>query len=124
MPATNPYQNYKQQAVYNMTPPELLLLLYDELVKRIHLSMGALEKQDVGEAHRHLLRAQDIVRYLSVTLKDGYEISEPMDKLYDYFLQRLVLANVRKDRAVLAEILPMIEELREAWRQAGKSYRE
>ena len=28
------YQQYKQQSVNSMTPGELLLLLYDELVKR------------------------------------------------------------------------------------------
>ncbi|MDR0434722.1 MAG: flagellar export chaperone FliS [Gracilibacteraceae bacterium] len=124
MAMPNPYQNYKQQAIYNMTPPELLILIYDELVKRVHLSETALENKDIDGAHKHLLRAQDIIRYLSVTLKDGYEISGTLDKLYDFFLQQLVLANVRKDPAILAEILPMIEELRDAWHQAGKSYRE
>ncbi|MDR1961220.1 MAG: flagellar export chaperone FliS [Gracilibacteraceae bacterium] len=124
MAVPNPYQNYKQQSIYMMTPPELLLLLYDELVKRVHLSMKALEAKEVDAAHKNLLRAQDIIRYLSVTLKDGYEISEVLDSLYDYFLQQLVLANVRKDPLILEEILPMIEELRDAWQQAKKNYRE
>jgi flagellar protein FliS len=107
-----------------MPPPELLILIYDELVKRVHLSVTALETGGIDAAHKHLLRAQDIVRYLSVTLKDGYEISETLDNLYDFFLQQLVQANVHKDPAILAEILPMIEELRDAWRQAEKTYRE
>jgi flagellar protein FliS len=77
----------------------------------------------VQATHNHLLRAQDIVRYLSVTLKDGYEISEGLDKLYAYFLQQLVNANASKEPESVEEVLGMVEELREAWRQAEKEYK-
>ena len=40
------YQQYKQQSISSMTPGELLLLLYDELVKRSTLASIALDKQD------------------------------------------------------------------------------
>ena len=38
------YQNYKQQSINSMTSGELLLLLYDELVKRSTLASIALDK--------------------------------------------------------------------------------
>jgi flagellar protein FliS len=120
MAIANPYQQYKQQSIYTMTPQEMLLLLYDELVKRMHLAIKAIESSDFETANKHLLRAQDIVRYLSVTLKDGYEISENLDKLYDYFLAQLVAANMKKDAQLVAEVLTLVEELRDAWRQAEK----
>ena len=50
------YQQYKQQSINSMTPGELLLLLYDELVKRSTLASIALDKQDwptFGAVHRH-----------------------------------------------------------------------
>ena len=40
------YQQYKQQSVNSMTPGELLLLLYDELVKRGTIASIALDKAD------------------------------------------------------------------------------
>ena len=40
------FQQYKEQSVNTMTQGELLLLLYDELVKRITRAELALNKQD------------------------------------------------------------------------------
>ena len=40
------YQNYKEQAINTMTQGELLLVLYDELVKRAKRAELALEKEE------------------------------------------------------------------------------
>lgn len=40
------YQQYKEQSINTMTQGELLLLLYDELVKRATRAELALDKQD------------------------------------------------------------------------------
>ena len=55
------YQGYQEQGINDMTPGELLLLLYDELVKRLFRAGLALDKEDydlfeasvdqIGRAH-------------------------------------------------------------------------
>ncbi|MBQ8569289.1 MAG: flagellar protein FliS, partial [Oscillospiraceae bacterium] len=40
--------------------------------------------------------------------------------LYQYFRERLVQANVKKDPEILKEILPMITDLRDAFFEANK----
>ena len=40
------YQQYKQQSINSMTPGELLLLLYDELVKRGTMASIDLDNKD------------------------------------------------------------------------------
>lgn len=54
------FQQYKEQSVNTMTQGELLLLLYDELVKRLTQAELALNKQSyelfedsVQRGHRH-----------------------------------------------------------------------
>ena len=42
----NGYQQYKMQAVNTMTKGEMLLLLYDELIKRLTRAELALERED------------------------------------------------------------------------------
>ena len=40
------YQQYKEQSIATMTQEELLLLLYDELVKRLMQAELALDKKE------------------------------------------------------------------------------
>ena len=42
-------------------------------------------------------KAQKILRYLDQTLDPQYEISGSLSALYDYFIRRLVEANLHKD---------------------------
>ena len=79
------YQNYKQQSINSMTSGELLLLLYDELVKRSTLASIALDKQDWPAFEAALDRCIDIVDYLDETLDRQYPISHDLARMYDYF---------------------------------------
>ena len=44
-------------------------------------------------------------------------------QLYEYFNYQIIQANVRKNPETVNEILPMIEELKEAFAQADKQVR-
>ena len=50
------YQQYKEQSIATMTQEELLLLLYDELVKRLVQAELALDKKEI-RCLRHLCSA-------------------------------------------------------------------
>ena len=69
------YQQYKQQSVNSMTPGELLLLLYDELVKRGTIASIALDKADYPAFEAAIDRCVDIVNYLDETLDRQYPMS-------------------------------------------------
>ena len=55
------YQQYKQQSINSMTSGELLLMLYDELVKRSTLASIALERQDLPLFESAPDRVTDII---------------------------------------------------------------
>lgn len=121
--AQNPYQKYQQQSVMTMTPGEMLLKLYDEVITQLNAARQFNEEKDIQKANAAFQKAQKILRYLDQTLDPQYEISASLSALYDYFIRRLVDANLHKDNAPIDEILPMIQELRDTFAQADKATR-
>ena len=79
------YQQYKEQSINTMTQGELLLLLYDELVKRATRAELALDKQDYPLFEASIDRCLEIIRYLDDTLDRQYPISAELSRLYEYF---------------------------------------
>lgn len=118
--AFNPYEAYTQQSVMTMTPGEMLNKLYDETVKQLRYAEVYLEKKDYGKVNGALQKAQRILNYLRNTLDFQYEVSKGLDALYEYFIQQIVKANIHKDAAPLAEIIPMLSELQQTFIQADK----
>lgn len=114
------YQQYKNQAVSTMTQGEMLLLLFDELVKRITRAELALKDQDNVVFEQSVNRAVDIIKYLKQTLNREYAISVHLRALYDFFIYELSRVKASRRQAILDELKPLVEELRDAFRQAEK----
>ncbi|PJJ31179.1 flagellar export chaperone FliS [Lacrimispora celerecrescens] len=116
----NGYQNYKAQAVNTMTPGEMLGLLYDELLKRLTRAELALEKKDYALFDQSMQRSNDIVNYLKNTLDHKYEISSELNRLYDFFLYEFSRISAGRNSKVIAEVRPLIVELRDAFKEAQR----
>ncbi|HBG11618.1 MAG TPA: flagellar export chaperone FliS [Clostridium sp.] len=114
------YQNYKAQAVNTMTPGEMLGLLYDELLKRLTRAELALEKKDYVVFDQSMQRSVEIVSYLKDTLNHKYEISSELMRLYDFFLYEFSRISAGRNIKVIAEVKPLIAELRDAFKEAQK----
>lgn len=115
------YQQYKQQSINSMTQGELLMLLYDELVKRSTLASIALEKKDWTTFEAALDRCTDIVNYLDETLDRKYPISHDLARMYDYFTYELGRVKIGRNKNALERLRPMLADLRDAFRAAEKS---
>lgn len=120
----NPIQHYKEQSVNTMTPNELLLLLFDELVKNLLRCGLALDKKEYEMMEASVNKAQDIVHYLDDTLDYQYPISRDLHRLYDFFDYQLGRVKIGRNKAVLEQVRPMITDLRDTFRQADKNVAE
>ena len=118
------YQNYKQQSINSMTSGELLLLLYDELVKRSTLASIALDKQDWPAFEAALDRCIDIVDYLDETLDRQYPISHDLARMYDYFTYEMGRIKLGRNKKELDRLRPMLVDMRDAFRTAEKNSEE
>ena len=115
------YQHYKEQSVNTMTQGELLLLLYDELVKRILRAGLALDKSDFALFEASVDRCVDIIHYLDDTLDRQYPIGQDLARLYEFFCYELSRIKAGRNRTELERIKPMLTDLRDAFRTADKT---
>ena len=115
------FQQYKEQSINTMTQGELLLLLYDELVKRLTQAELALGKENWPLFEASVQRGIDIINYLDQTLDKRYPISANLTQLYEYFTYELGRVKIGRRKDLLAHVKSMIGELRDAFRQAQKS---
>ena len=118
---TRGYQQYKQQSINSMTPGELLMLLYDEAVKRSTLASIALDKQDWSTFEGAMDRCIDIVNYLDETLDRKYPISRDLSRMYDYFTYEMGRIKTGRNKKELARLRPMLVDMRDTFRAAEKN---
>lgn len=115
------YQGYKEQGINDLTPGELLLLLYDELVKRLLRADLALDKKDLPLFEASIDRSLDIIRYLDDTLDMQYPISRNLNRLYDYFSYELNRVKAGRNKTELDRVKTMVGELRDSFREAQRN---
>lgn len=120
MGMVNPYEQYQQNAVQSADSGDLLIMLYDGLVKYLKLSINCIEQKNIEGANKAMIKSQDIIKYLNGTLDESYDVSHYLSALYDFMGIQLMKANIKKDMGIINEILDMVQELRDTWRQASQ----
>jgi flagellar protein FliS len=123
----NPYsQNtaYRKTQIETASPEALILMLYDGAIKFMGQAEIAFEENNIEQISNLLLRIQAIFTELLTALdkEKGGEIAVNLERLYVFFLEQLGEANVKKDPKPLAEIKPLVIDLRNTWEQAMQKH--
>ncbi|SHK00975.1 flagellar export chaperone FliS [Tepidibacter formicigenes] len=118
MAMANPYAKYATQSINTATPEELTLKLYEGCIKFINLAMIGIDEKNIEKANTNIVKAQNIINELNITLDMNYEISKNLRQLYDYLHRRLIDANIKKDKVILEEVKEFVVEFRDTWKQA------
>lgn len=116
---TKGFQQYKENSIDTMTQSELLLTLYDELIKRLTRAEIALEKGEQSVMVESVDRSVQIIKYLSNTLDRSYEISGNLSRLYEFFCYELMRVKAGRNLEELRRVKRMTGELRDAFRTAA-----
>jgi len=119
MALPNPYLQYQQQQVYTSPQDKLLIMLYDGAIKFCHQAKRAMQNKQVEEAHVFVIKAEKILEEFMATLDMNYEVAHKLYALYEYMRRRLVEANVKKDTAIIDEVLDFLSDLRKTWAEAA-----
>lgn len=114
---------YLENRVKTASPPKLVEMLYEKAIELLDLSVENIKKGDLQKAHENIIRTQDIVTELNLSLdmERGGEIAKNLRSLYNYFYRRLVEANISKDTTPLVEVRNFFKELLDVWREAMKN---
>src|SRR4051812_32365196 len=104
---------YLAEKVNTASPAELIGMLYDAGVVAMQAGQAAVEAGQVSDAHRHLIRAQNIVVELRCSLNaEAGEIARNLHDLYEFVGRRLVDANLKKDAGMVVDCLRVFTPLR------------
>lgn len=116
----NPYQRYKEQALSTLTQGELLVKLYEEVIKQLNLAKINIEKKEFAVVNDALIKVLTIINTLDGALNMQVEMSKNLHELYVFLAGEVKKANIKKDSSVIDSILPLFKDLRSSFESAYK----
>nr|WP_320148146.1 flagellar export chaperone FliS [uncultured Anaeromusa sp.] len=120
MSMINPAAAYRNQQIMTASSEQLTLMLYDGAIRFLRGAITAIEANDMEKAHEMNMRTQEIVREFRQTLNMDIELSDNWDKLYEFMEYRLMEGNMKKDKAMLQDVLDLLRDMRDTWAEAMK----
>ncbi|GAA3412776.1 flagellar export chaperone FliS [Paenibacillus hodogayensis] len=116
-PQTN---KYLENSVQTASPAQLLIMLCDAGIRFCKLSIEDIKNNELLTANEHIKKVQDIISEFVITLDQSSPLADGLLRLYDYFLYRLIQANMKKEIEPIQEVMGFLGELKETWIQAAR----
>lgn len=110
---------YKQNMVVTASPKELVVMLYEGCIKFLRLAELGLAENRMDLVNKNLIKAQNIVEELRLTLNMEVEseVANQLAALYEHFLEMLLQANIKKDSAKIVYVRKQMTELLSSWKE-------
>lgn len=112
---------YKSVATHGValeaTPHQLICMLMDGALDRLVSAKGCIERGESVDKAALLHRVGEIIAELSCSLDHsvGGEVSQNLDRLYDYMMRRVLHANINNDVSAIEEVMKLLGNIRNAW---------
>lgn len=121
-------RTYQAQSVLSASAGQLILMLYDGALRFLGHAHDALKMPEntpkrIEVINTNILKAQNIIAELQCCLnfEAGGDHAKNLDRLYDYYLRRLLEANLKKQLPPLEEVERLIRTLRDGWAEMLRS---
>ena len=124
MPARNPFAEYTNNKIMTASPAEITLMLYEGAIKFCNIAIIAIENGEIEKAHVNIKKTQRIIEEFRNTLDHQYKVAEDFDRIYVYLLQRLLEANIKKDKEILEEVNMHLRSVRDTWKEVMRRNRQ
>lgn len=111
-----------ETGVVQADPHRLVEMLFDGLLNNLGAARAALARGDINAKCQHIMTS---VRILEEGLKgslntaQGGELAANLERVYDYSVMRLTMANARNDDAILHEVIEVVSPIADGWKQIG-----
>ena len=118
MSAMKQYQRVSVQSeVFEASPHRLIQMLMQGGLERIAQARGAIERDVSADKGELIGKAISIIGGLREPLDHqvGGELSQNLDRLYEYMISRLVEANRENDVSRLDEVSSLLREVKSGW---------
>ena len=117
MIANKGYNAYAKNKILTASPAELTLMLYEGAIKFCNIAVAGIEEHNIEKAHNNIQKVENILEEFQATLDHKYEVAKDFDHVYKYLMDRLVQANIKKDKAILEEVLEHLRTMRDTWKE-------
>ena len=117
MTNTHGYTAYANNRIMTASPAELTLMLYEGAIKFCNIAIAAIEKRDIEKAHNNIVKVENIITEFQSTLDHKYPVAKDFDNVYRYLQERLLEANLKKDKEILEEIIGHLRTMRDTWKE-------
>jgi len=117
MMPNNAYAQYNRNRILTASPAELTLMLYDGAIKFCNIAIMGIEQDDIQKTHNNIMKVQHIIEEFQITLNFKYEVANDFNNVYNYLMKRLREANLKKDKAILEEVLEHLHTMRDTWKE-------
>lgn len=114
------YAAYANSKIMTATPAELTLMLYEGAIKFCNIAIMGIEEKDIEKTHNNIKKVENIITEFQVTLDHKYPVADDFDNIYKYLKDRLLEANVKKDKDILEEVLGHLRTMRDTWKEVMK----
>ncbi|MBG6245359.1 flagellar protein FliS [Candidatus Symbiopectobacterium sp. 'North America'] len=111
-----------ESSVMSASPHQLIVLLFDGARSALVRALILLQQNDIVGKGYALSKAIDIITNglkAGLDIEKGGELAENLAALYDYMVQRLMIANLHNDAKVIDEVETLLNSISDAWRQIG-----
>lgn len=118
------YAQYNNSKILTASPAELTLMLYEGAIKFGNIAIMAIEEKNIEKAHINIVKTQRIIDHFRMTLDMKYEVAQDFERVYAYLADRLVQADVHKDKEIMEEVCTHLRSMRDTWKEVMRINRE
>lgn len=115
------YSQYANNKIMTASPAQLTLMLYDGAIKFCNLAIMGIEQKDINKAHVNIRKVENIIQEFRASLNFKYPVAQDFENVYKYIYDRLVEANIHKDKEILEEVLKHLRTMRSTWEEVMKN---
>jgi flagellar protein FliS len=109
--------SYQQQALAGATGVELIVALYDGLIRFLYRAMQSVEENDVHGRRIAVKKAVDILMYLQARLRPdvGGSVATSLADFYSTMFTLTLEASHLESKEQFQEVISCVRNVREAW---------
>jgi len=113
-------KQYQKSSIETASREQILIMLYDGAIQFLNKAKTAMSQNLIEDTHNNLMRAQNIIQEFinSMDREIAPQLAENLISLYEYFIRRLVYANIKGEIEPIDEVISYLKSLKSTWEQA------
>ena len=107
------------------SPHQLIVMLFDGAQSALSRARILMDQGDIAGKGQAISKAINIIDNglkNSLDHQRGGEVADNLAALYDYMKRRLLQANLHNDQQAIEEVVKLLDNIADAWRQIGPNY--